>query len=211
MLIKKLFTLCVGLFAALVLQAQSDFPLQFVDKDGNVIADGSTLYITEVEDMGFMVLMSSGLYVKNTSSDVVQCAGSFAVVSMSNGSFQSCFPLNCMQASTTGIYTTQNGAMAAGETKAMATEWLPTGEGTCVVTYELLTYKKNAATQKWIIDQHGPSVTLDFAYGTAGVGAMQNDNGRMADDHVVFDMQGRRVTTPTKGVYIVNGRKLVVR
>ena len=64
---------------------------------------------------------------------------------------------------------------------------------------------------KRIIDQHGPSVTLDFAYGTAGVGAMQNDNGRMADDHVVFDMQGRRVTTPTKGVYIVNGRKLVVR
>ena len=43
---KKFFTLCCGLFAALAIQAQNDFPLQFADKNGNVITDGTTLNIT---------------------------------------------------------------------------------------------------------------------------------------------------------------------
>ena len=93
----------IGLMTTLAMQAQSDFPLQFADKDGNVIADGSTLNITEAGDDGFGgVLMPSGLYVKNTSSDEVQCGGSFNVKLMSNGAFQSCFPSNCMQASKVG-------------------------------------------------------------------------------------------------------------
>ncbi|MCR4853644.1 MAG: leucine-rich repeat domain-containing protein, partial [Prevotella sp.] len=30
-------------------------------------------------------------------------------------------------------------------------------------------------------------------------------------DGIVYDLQGRRVATPTKGLYIVNGRKVVVK
>ena len=29
------------------------------------------------------------------------------------------------------------------------------------------------------------------------------------ESHVVYDLQGRRVDTPSKGVYIVNGKKVV--
>ena len=43
---KKIFTLFMGLVAALAAQAQSDFPLQFADKDGNIIADGTVLNLT---------------------------------------------------------------------------------------------------------------------------------------------------------------------
>ena len=97
---KKIVSLCLGLFAALAIQAQSDFPLQFVDKNGNEVTDGTTLNITEAEDDGFGgIIMPSGLSVKNTSSDEVQCGGAFIISSMSNGAFQSCFPTNCMQAS----------------------------------------------------------------------------------------------------------------
>ena len=42
---------------------------------------------------------------------------------------------------------------------------------------------------------------------TTGISAALNDNGQMINDNVVYDLQGRRVTQPTKGLYIVNGRK----
>lgn len=207
---KKIFTLCLGLFAALAIQAQSDFPLQFADKDGNVIADGSTLNLTEaeVDDFGG-IMMPSGLYVKNTTSAEVQCGGSFNVSTMSNGAFQSCFPSNCMQASKVGSYTTQNGALGAGELKTMQTEWMPTAEGSCTVTYQLMTYKQNAITKKWNADKYGPTVTLNFVYGTSGIAdAARLDN---SEKGICYDLMGRRVSQPAKGLYIVNGRKVIVK
>ena len=32
-----------------------------------------------------------------------------------------------------------------------------------------------------------------------------------AAGHIVYDLQGRRVSNPSSGVYIVNGKKLVVK
>ena len=48
---------------------------------------------------------------------------------------------------------------------------------------------------------------------TTGVGdAMRlNDNGQMINDKFVYDLQGRRVTQPQKGLYINNGKKILVR
>ena len=37
-----------------------------------------------------------------------------------------------------------------------------------------------------------------------------NDNGEMKNDNV-YDLQGRRVTKPTRGLYIVNGKKVVIK
>ena len=34
---------------------------------------------------------------------------------------------------------------------------------------------------------------------------------KIHDSELIFDLQGRRVTTPTKGVYIVNGEKVIVK
>ena len=70
---KKIFTFFLGLVAALIVQAQSDFPLQFADKDGNIIADGTVLNLTTAESDDFGdVLMSTNLFVKNTFSSVVK-------------------------------------------------------------------------------------------------------------------------------------------
>ena len=208
---KKIFTLCVGLFAALALQAQSDFPLHFVDKNGNEIADGSTLIITDWIDDGFGgIMVPSGLAVKNTSDAEVQCAGAFTVRSISNGAFQSCFPMNCMQARTVGDYTTQNGAMAAGDLKNMQTEWLPDpdSEGTCTVVYQLITYKQNPITKQWTVDKYGPTVTMNFAYGTTGINNAPTSNAQRS---TCYDLMGRRVSKPAKGVYIINGRQVVIK
>lgn len=206
---KKIFTLCVGLFAALALQAQSDFPLKFEDKNGNEIADGSTLIITDWIDDGFGgIMVPSGLAVRNTTGAEVQCGGSLTIQSISNGAFQSCFPENCMQWSKVGDYTTQRGAIAANDLKNMQTEWLPTAEGTCTVVYQLVTYKQNPITKQWAVDKYGPTVTMNFAYGTTGINNAPTSNAQRS---TCYDLMGRRVSKPTKGLYIINGRQVVIK
>ena len=48
--------------------------------------------------------------------------------------------------------------------------------------------------------------------GTTGISEASplNDNGEMINDNV-YDLQGRRVTKPTHGLYVVNGRKVVIK
>ena len=37
-----------------------------------------------------------------------------------------------------------------------------------------------------------------------------NDNGKMINDNC-FDLQGRRIAQPTRGLYIVNGKKVIIK
>ena len=201
MLMKDFFTLCLAMIATLAVQAQDNFPLQFADKDGNIIADGSIIDLTNVEDDGFGdVQMPSGLYVKNNSDATVQCAGSFTVQAISNGVFQSCFPASCMSASTVGDHTTQNGPLEAGTLKDMNTEWLPETEGTCTVVYQLVTYKQNTITKVWSEDQRGPTITMNFSYNPSNVSTTKG--GKAVRSVSYYSLTGREVKNPTHGVFI---------
>ena len=44
---------------------------------------------------------------------------------------------------------------------------------------------------------------------TNGIGEVKDDAPKSAAD--IYDLSGRRVTTPTKGVYIIGGREVMVR
>ena len=199
---KKLFTLCIGLVAALAIQAQSDFPLQFADKDGNIIADGTTLDITtyEADDFGD-VQMPSGLYVKNTSGETVQGGGEYTIQKLDNGAFQTCFPVNCVRQSKTGSFTTENGEFASGDLKDMQTEWYPSEEGSCQVVYRLITFKQNPITKKYTRDQDGPTVTLKFTYSTTRIGSAASE--KQVSQVEYYNLVGRQVQKPATGVYIV--------
>jgi len=52
------------------------------------------------------------------------------------------------------------------------------------------------------------SVKILFTYGTSDI---NNVNGDIQQDNVYFDLNGRRVDNPTKGVYITNGKKIVIK
>ena len=52
---------------------------------------------------------------------------------------------------------------------------------------------------------------LTVTESTTGIGAALNDNVEMTNDNVIYDLQGRRVESPTKGVYIRNGKKVVIK
>ena len=198
---KKLFTLCMGLLAALAIQAQSDFPIQFADKDGNIIADGTTLNLTDyvTDDFGD-VQVPANLYVKNITDGEVQIGGKYTITSLSSGAFQTCFPENCIRQTKAGNYETESGALAAGALKSMQTEWFPGAEGTAVVTYHLWTFKYNSITKKWTFDKEGPAVTLNFTYSTSGVGAQSSTSNVQRTTY--YDLMGREVATPAHGLFV---------
>ncbi len=51
---------------------------------------------------------------------------------------------------------------------------------------------------------------LGFSFGeTTGINSI--DNGQLTIDNSVYDLQGRRVQNPSKGLYIVNGKKVVIK
>ena len=191
----------MGLLAALAIQAQSDFPVQFADKDGNIIADGTTLNLTDYEADAFGdVQIPTNLYVKNITDGEIHVGGQYNIVSISNGAFQTCFPENCIRKSSTGKFETESGALAAGALKSMQTEWFPTAEGTAVVTYQLVTFKQNVITKDWNIDKEGPTVTLNFSYSTSGIGAANTE--KSVKSTAYYDLMGREVATPAHGLSV---------
>ena len=44
---------------------------------------------------------------------------------------------------------------------------------------------------------------------TTGISSIQNSQFTMPNE--VYDLQGRRVAQPTKGLYIMNGKKMLVK
>jgi hypothetical protein len=57
-------------------------------------------------------------------------------------------------------------------------------------------------------------VTLMFGAevsSTDGIDVMLNDRVKMINDEVFYNLKGKRVNNPTKGLYIVNGKKVVVK
>lgn len=200
MYMKKFFTLCLGMIAALAVQAQSDFPLQFADKNGQLIADKTVLNLsaTITDDFG-EVQVPANLFVKNITGNEVQVGGIYTIENISSGAFQTCFPSNCVQKREGGRYETGNDALKGGELKDMKTEWFPAGSGTCVVTYTLVSYKQNSVTMKWVVDKTGPSVKLNFAYGTAAVESLR----KAAADTRYMTLQGQPVVgKPSHGVFV---------
>ena len=59
--------------------------------------------------------------------------------------------------------------------------------------------------------QAGPGNTREFIGFEEATGLKAIDNGQLTIDNVVYDLQGRRVQNPTKGLYIVNGKKVVIK
>ncbi len=55
-----------------------------------------------------------------------------------------------------------------------------------------------------------PALSIDNDDETTGIG-MTTVNGQQTTDGVYYDLSGRRVAQPTKGLYIVNGKKIVIK
>lgn len=155
---KKIFTLSLFLLATVWSMAQDSNTFQFVDKDGNVVAGGTTITRSELVDDPFGEnYISTGLHVKNTSDGSVNMRVAYQIETMDNGEFQICFPVNCVRKSEAGDYITASGSLDAGTVSDLQCEWFPAAYGSCraKLTIEVLnTFGSKTAD--------GPTVTVVF-------------------------------------------------
>ena len=52
---------------------------------------------------------------------------------------------------------------------------------------------------------------VGFGYDNEKTGIGLTETSELRTDNAVYDMQGRRVAQPTKGLYIVNGKKVIIK
>ena len=196
---KYYYILCVWLLAASSSQAQSDFPLQFVDENGQIIADGTELDIIDYEEDELFgdIIMPTKVWVKNVSDETVQGGGSYTIQAIDNGWFQTCFPMNCMRHGEEGTFETESDAFMPSQTRSMQTEWLPNGEGICIVVYQLVKYRK--VGKNYLPDEDGPTITLNYYYGTTGLARVK---GSKVSSVTYYDLSGQAVERPSRGIYM---------
>lgn len=217
---KKLF--CRWPFLSLALIASASFAyadvdhtFEFVDAQGNIVADGSVINRTEVEDYGLGGLMiGSGLYVKNVSDEHYGCGMTLTIKEMSKGTFQHCFPGSCVVYDNSKVGVPQKREAVdfdpAVDAQSLQSEWLPESGsyGTCVVNYQLLAYESEyvnkyggfwQATSQLV--GNGPSVTVNFIYADpAGINVNVAEQNLNSVNY--YDLSGRKVSKPVGGVYV---------
>ena len=171
---KSLLTIAAAL-AAMTLSAQSYDYFEFVDKDGNVVPDGTTLTINEVtseEDIftGEVInYMYSHLSLRNKTSLEHSLRINLNIDRIDNGSYQLCFPMACKNYTEEINVVTEGGTLAGGQTQDLMTEWVPTDIGGCdvVMTVEILNRSGSMFNPTYSYLADGPTVTLHYRNGIA--------------------------------------------
>ena len=211
---KKLFTsVMMLLFATSFAFAQEEALVRFVDEAGNVYADGSVIDITEgKEDVFGDYQFPTGLYVENISGEDIYVGVEFNVVSLPNGSFQICFPVNCINYTKKGVGKTPEGQLTTDEKKNLNAEWIPDekGYGTCTVDMQVNIFTYNAITKKYNLDEAGPKIKVNMIYkDPASVKNVENEVKAVAK----YNAAGQQVNGEQQGLNIVkldNGKAVKV-
>ena len=197
---KKISTLALFIFmSAVATWAQSDDTFYFVDKNGNIVPDGSELTVTAVEENIFGgVMMPTGLYIKSNKSGTLYGSMSYNVIEISSGAFQVCFPENCTMAEKIGEYETPAGIVKAEDIQA---EWMPDTYGTAKVTLQPKTYKHNNVTGNTSFVGYGPKITLNFVY--ADPAGITNAGAEGKKEIGRYTLDGRKLEQPKNGINII--------
>lgn len=166
---KKIITLCTTMLLAIAASAQVDETFQFVDAQGNVVADGSTIVVNQLNDKGEMVIP---LWVKNTSGEKVAVSMYETLDNLPNGGWQTCAFGNCKQLSESG-YSSKN-IMAADYEANIETEWKPDSGSyaTWEATLQIHVFNITKVSRFGVVTEtagdeiigYGPTITVRFEY-----------------------------------------------
>lgn len=204
---KSLLLFVAAMLVGGAANAQIDNTLQFVDASGNVIEDGATVNgEVEYSDYGGYYQVSTGLFVKNNSSETVGVSVAGEITRMDNGRVDCCFPSTCTSLYSVGAFEAASGIKeASAEPYPFSTEWIPASEtfyGQCTATFTLMLREvvDNGffETAGKVIAQ-GPSVTVNFVFdeesaGIAGVETVENN-----EPVGYYTLDGQKLSAPRKG------------
>lgn len=224
---KRFYTLALGLImGATTLFAQKTTDLQFVtineDKvETGVVKDGAAIDATEETFQG----ITSGLALKNVTGSAQNAVIKFELVELDNGSFSCCFGDQCNHYTELKTYYKPELVYDGEYLKAKSfyickanqnidldSHWEPKSKGKCVVkftAYQGVVDEENSDSEtKFYNLVEGPSVTVNFLNGVPS--SISNIENKDVDNNY-YDLAGRKVAKPTKGIYVKNNKKVVVK
>ena len=226
---KRFYTLALGLMmGATTLFAQKTTDLQFVtineDKvETGVVKDGAAIDATEETFQG----ITSGIALKNATGSAQKVVIKFKLVELDNGSFSCCFGGQCNPYNDLGTYykptlvydgeyisskTFLHSVCQANKIMDIESHWEPKSKGKCVVKFTA--YKgeidEEISDSEWQAYNlvEGPSVIVNFLNGVPS--SISNIENKDVDNNY-YDLAGRKVAKPTKGIYVKNNKKVVVK
>lgn len=185
----------------------------FVDKEGNEIANGSTVTFVggKPNPITGKIQVDVEVSVKNTLPSAEYCSLHIVTKSLPSGSIESCFPINCTS-NIPADYESDSGLLFSGETRGLITEWIVEdgNYGTATLTLQLRHMEKFAET--YIPVGEGPTINVNLIYADPAAidGIEGNDNTRIV---ARYNANGQIVKSPVKGVNILklsNGKVVKV-
>ena len=212
---KRTFTIALALIAGLGAFAQ-DNRLRFEDASGNIVADGTTIVINKVEvdkETGAEE-MSTGLFVRNTTTSEIQACLNVDVTSLPSGSsFKACFPSNCSIAESPKTFTTESGSFKGSIVASSETEWIPGymdyDEGVFKQAYGDWTATIQIRVEKDGAMVDGPKVHVHFIRKASN--GINDINAGNATVVARYTAGGQLITAPVRGLNIVklsNGKTI---
>lgn len=228
---KRFYTLALGLMmGATTLFAQKTTDLQFVTittgegddvVETGTVKDGAAIDATEETFSG----ITSGIALKNATGSAQKVVIKFELVELDNGSFSCCFGGQCNPYTELKTYykptLVYDGEYLMGKSfytcKAneivdIESHWEPKSKGKCVVkftAYQGVVDEENSDSEtKFYNLVEGPSVTVNFLNGVPS--SISNIENKDVDNNY-YDLAGRKVAKPTKGIYVKNNKKVIVK
>ena len=211
---------------ATTLFAQKTTDLQFVtinedNVETGVVKDGAAIDATEETPLG----ITSGLALKNATGSAQKVVLKFELVELDNGSFSCCFGGQCNPYTELKTYykptLVYDGEylMAksfyickANEIVDINSHWEPKSKGKCVVKFTAYqgVVDEEISDSQWQAYNlvEGPSVTVNFLNGVPS--SISNIENKDVDNNY-YDLAGRKVAKPTKGIYVKNNKKVIVK
>lgn len=233
---KHLLTLALGLMMGSSAFAQ----VEFVDAQGNIIPDGSTVVRNEIEKpvpVLEMYQINSGISVKNTSSAAVSnITTQLDVTDLPFGALSLCFPNSCWITigDFKGTYPTHQpdgnglaadgpwtspsaGSLAAGATQTLQTEWKLNSLGLSTFDKDKDKGEFTATYSLLVNDQKVSTIKVLFSTDPNATGIANINNDAASKKEVGrYTINGQKMAQGAKGLAIVkyadgSAKKVVVK
>ena len=182
--------------------------LQFVDADGNVIADGATVNFapTDPEETPGGFEINPGIFVENLTDEPVYTAAQVNITAMSSGSLMCCFPANCYNKFELEEFTTDPSEPIQAKAKhSLNTEWYAEAYGSCTASFQLKIYEETLAPGQFVptkvLRPNGPKITVNFIYNDpASINGVSNDGAKAV---AFYNANGQQINNLQKGLNFI--------
>ncbi len=206
---KRILLVTAAAFFGLLAHAD-DNVLQIVDAAGNDVSNTTVYANVKTTTDVFGVEQSAAdpeLTVKNLSDGLIQCKIAYTIKEITSGYHSLCFSTQCEDKRKIGVYNYEYPKpMKAGAQSLLHAKWYPEGgqtDGKCTVVYKTAVYTATdlgGGKVEYTFVSDGPSVTVCYLQDMTGIETTLNNSREVSA--VYYDMSGRLVETPAKGLFV---------